>query len=380
MESISTGIRTKGKKLIIENIETFLVRIPFETGATKRELGGKVWKTLDYVFLRIDTDAGISGWGDAFGYGAAPATKAALDHMIAPALIGADATDIGAIHDQLQRANHLFGRYGVTMFAISGIDIALWDLAGKAAGLPLHRLLGGQVRDSLPAYASLFRYGNPEQVALVTQRALDQGFSHIKLHETGIAEVKSCRQTGGNDVAIMLDVNCAWGFDDALDMAGQFADIGLYWFEEPIFPPEDFKALARLKNQSGLAIAAGENACTAFEFAQMFEAGAVTYAQPSVTKVGGISQFQKILTSAEAAGVQVMPHSPYFGPGFLATLHLAAAMKDESLIEYFYLQPEALPMGRWNLPEGDTFKVPQGPGLGCDPDPDVLRDYSVQAF
>jgi len=197
-------------------------------------LAGKVWQTLDYVFVRIDTDAGISGWGDAFGYGSAPATRAALDHMIAPALIGVDATDIGAIHDQLQRDNHLFGRYGVTMFAISGIDIALWDLAGKAAGLPLHRLLGGQVRDSLPAYASLFRYGDPEQVALVTQRALDQGFSHIKLHETGIAEVKSSRQTAGNDVAIMLDVNCAWGFDDALHMARQFADIGLYWFEEPM--------------------------------------------------------------------------------------------------------------------------------------------------
>ena len=363
--------------MIIENIETFLVRIPFDTGAAKREMGGRTWQTLDYVFIRIDTDTGISGWGDAFAYGAAQATKAALDHMITPALIGADISDIDAIHTQLQRDNHLFGRYGVTMFAISGIDIALWDIAGKAAGLPLHQMLGGKVRDGLPAYASLFRYGDPEQVAAVTKKAVDEGYTHIKLHETGIAEVESCRRTGGDDMAIMLDVNCAWDFDGALDMASQLADFDLYWFEEPVFPPEDFKALAKLKDQGGIPIAAGENACTAFEFNQMFDAGAVTYAQPSVTKVGGISQFQKILASAKSAGVKVMPHSPYFGPGFVATLHLAAAMEDESLIEYFYLQPEAFPMGKWSQPEGDVFKVPDGPGLGCDPDPDVMRDYAV---
>jgi D-galactarolactone cycloisomerase len=366
--------------LIIENIETFLVRIPFDTGSTNRDLGGKGWSTLDYVFIRIDTDAGISGWGDAFGYGAAAATKAAVDHMIAPALIGADAGNINAIHDRLQRDNHLFGRYGVTMFAISGIDIALWDLAGKAAGLPLHRLLGGQVRDSLPAYASFFRYGDPEQVAAATTRAVNEGYQHIKLHEVRISEVASCRQTGGDDIAIMLDVNCPWRYDEALDMARKLADYNLYWFEEPVFPPEDYQTLARLQREGGIALAAGENACTAFEFARMFEAGAVTYAQPSVTKVGGISQFQKILACAETAGVQVMPHSPYFGPGFMATLHLAAAMRDDSLIEYFYLTPEAMPMGDWTIPQDASFRIPQGPGLGCDPDPDVLKDYTTTDF
>jgi D-galactarolactone cycloisomerase len=368
----------RGETMIIENIETFLVRIPFDTGGKKRELGGKTWQTLDYVFIRIDTDTGISGWGDAFGYGAAQATKAVLDHMITPGLIGADLSDIDAIHSQLQRDNHLYGRYGITMFAISGIDIALWDIAGKAAGLPLHQMLGGKVRDGLPAYASLFRYGDPEQVAAATAKVVNEGFSHIKLHEIGIAEVKSCRQTSGDDMAIMLDVNCAWDVEGARDMARQLADFDLFWFEEPVFPPEDFKALARLKDQGGIAIAAGENACTAFEFDQIFAAGAVTYAQPSVTKVGGISQFRKILAAAKTADVKVMPHSPYFGPGLLATLHLAAAMEEESLIEYFYLQPEALPMGKWSLPEGDVFRVPDGPGLGCDPDPDVMRDYVVK--
>jgi D-galactarolactone cycloisomerase len=297
--------------------------------------------------------------------------------MIAPALIGQDARNIAGIHDRLQRDNHLWGRYGITMFAISGIDIALWDLAGKAAGLPLYQLLGGPVRNSLPAYASFFRYGDPDEVAAATQRALDGGFRHVKLHETGVSEIEACRATGGDDIAIMVDVNCAWQFDEALAMAARLASVGLYWLEEPIFPPEDFDTLARLQRESGLSIAAGENACTAFEFKRMFDAGAVTYAQPSVTKVGGISQFLKITALAETAGVRIMPHSPYFGPGFLATLHLAAAMRDESLIEYFWLDLEAAPMGDWAVAKNAAFTLPTAPGLGCDPDAMVLRDYAV---
>ena len=361
----------------IENIETFLIKIPFDTGAENRQLTGTEWPTLNYVFIRIDTDQGISGWGDAFAYGAAPATLATVKEMIAPSLIGMDARNIAGIHQRLQQDNHIWGRYGITMFAISGIDIALWDIAGKAAGMPLHQLLGGPVREQLPAYASFFRYGDPDQVAAATERALAADFQYIKLHETGVREIETARESGGDNLAIMLDVNCPWSFDEALAMAARLQHVGLYWFEEPIFPPEDFATLARLQRESGLSIAAGENACTAYEFKRMFDAGAVTYAQPSVTKVGGISQMLKIAALAETAGVKMMPHSPYFGPGFLATLHVAAAMRDDSLIEYFWLSPEALPFGDLTLPDQAHFAVPQGPGLGADPDPDVLKDYAA---
>ena len=123
--------------------------------------------------------------------------------MIAPIAIGQDARDIAKLSYDLQQKLHLFGRYGITIFALSGLDIALWDIAGKAAGLPLHRLLGGAGRDRLPAYASLLKYRDPEKVAARTKQAVGQGYRHVKLHETEEPEVKAARLAAGNDVAIM---------------------------------------------------------------------------------------------------------------------------------------------------------------------------------
>jgi L-alanine-DL-glutamate epimerase-like enolase superfamily enzyme len=357
----------------IENIETFLIRLPFDTGDKAKEWRGG--RTLDYVLLRIDTDAGISGWGDAFGYGALPATKAAVDHMIAPALIGQDARDIAGISYRLQQSNHIWGRYGVTMFAISGVDIALWDIAAKAAGMPLHQLLGGKTHDTLAAYASLMKTPEPEICGERTAAAVKEGYKYVKLHETTVPAVAAAREAAGPDIAIMIDTNCPWTPTEAAGMAKAFKPYDPYWLEEPIYPPEDFAALAALQAQSGIPIAAGENACTAFEFKRMFDAKAVTYAQPSVTKVGGISEFRKIVTLAETAAITVVPHSPYFGPGFLATLHLLAAMPQKSMVERFYCTPEARIVGDWIEARDGAFRVPDGIGLGQDPDPDVLRDY-----
>lgn len=218
----------------IENVETFLIKLPFTTGGDLKDW--KTWNTLDYVLMRIDTDAGISGWGDAFGYGAAVATFGAVKHMIAPALIGEDARDIVGISHRLQKANHIWGRYGVTMFAIGGADIALWDIAGKAAGKPVHELLGGRVHESLPAYASLFKYQDPEIVAERSAHAVANGYRHVKLHETEVAETRAAREAVGPDVAIMLDTNCPWNPREAREAAARLAEFDLYWLEEPIYP------------------------------------------------------------------------------------------------------------------------------------------------
>ncbi len=361
----------------IENIETVCLSIPFEHGGESRQLSGREWPTLDYVFLRVDTDAGISGWGDAFGYGAAPATRAMVEQVIAPSLIGADATDIAAINHRLQQENHLWGRYGITIFAISGIDIALWDIVGKAADKPVYALLGGQTPKDIPGYASLFKYADPELVGATSRKALDQGYGYVKLHEIGIAEVAAAREAMGDGVPLMVDTNCPWTPMEALDMAKQMKPYDLYWLEEPIFPPEDYEALSVLEVECGIPLAAGENACTAMEFEQMFLCSAVSFAQPSVTKVGGITEAWKIATMAEDSGSTVIPHCPYFGPGFLASLHLATAMREDTLIERFYLDLEAYPLpGAADAVDG-SFRAPDGPGLGQDPDPNVLKDYAV---
>ena len=361
----------------IEHIETYLVRIPFKAGAPTRDLGGRTWSTLDHVFVKVETDDGLVGWGDGFGYGAAEATKAALDYMIAPAVIGCDARLIAGISRQLQRDNHLWGRYGVTMFAISGIDIALWDLAGKAANLPLAHLLGGALRTEIPAYASLFKYQDPETVAERVDAALQEGYGYVKLHETGVAEVAAAREVAGDEVPIMIDTNCPWTPQEAREAALSFLEFGPYWLEEPIFPPEDYDSLARLQQDVGIPLASGENACTAFEFQKMFNAGAVSFAQPSVTKVGGVTELLKIQTLAAMHGVAMMPHSPYFGPGFLATLQVAAAMPDAPLIERFYMDLAASPYGDAIDVHNGVFRLPEGPGLGREPDLDVIKEFSA---
>ncbi len=362
----------------IVRAEAIPLAIPFETGGKPAGWGGKAWRALDILLVRIETQNGAVGWGEAFSYNCRRAVQAAFEDMVAPVVIGRDAADIANLMHELQQGLHLFGRYGITLFALSGLDIALWDLAGKAAGLPLGRLLGGAARAEIPGYASLFKYGDPELVAERTRAALDEGYGYVKLHETGEAEVRAAREAAGGAVPIMVDTNCPWPPEQAREMALRFKPYDLHWLEEPIFPPENFRALARLQAETGIRLAAGENACTAFQFHEMFAAGAVTYSQPSVTKVGGITEFRKAAALAQSHGVALMPHAPYFGPGFLATLHLMAALPDSGLAEWFYLEREACLYGPAIAPVRGLFRLPAGAGLGADPDPDVIKTYRVK--
>ncbi|MGD9886232.1 MAG: mandelate racemase/muconate lactonizing enzyme family protein, partial [Reyranella sp.] len=262
----------------IARVDSHSIKVPFAFGGNPTGFGGRTWTTNNILLVRVETDNGLVGWGEAFCYGCTDAVRAALNNMIAPIVIGEDASNIARLSYDLQQKLHLFGRYGMTIFALSGLDIALWDIAGKAAGLPLVQLLGGSGRARLPAYASLLKYRDPEKVAARTKLAVQQGYRHIKLHETEEPEVKAAREAAGDDVAIMVDTNCPWTPEQARHMTLRLRRYDLHWLEEPIFPPEDFAALARLRDGTGVALAAGENACTSFQFRDMFAASAVDYA------------------------------------------------------------------------------------------------------
>jgi L-alanine-DL-glutamate epimerase-like enolase superfamily enzyme len=287
--------------------------------------------------------------------------------------VGRDPSQILALNDDLQRVLHGVGRNGPTIYALSGIDIALWDIAGKVAGLPLYRLLGGSPRADLPAYASLLRYGTAQAVAHYTTQALQRGYRHIKLHEITVPEVQAARDVAGAGVPIMVDTNCPWTVPQAIEMARRLAPLDLHWLEEPVWPPENLAGLAEVRSRGGISTAAGENYGTVWEFRRAFEAGAITYAQPSVTKIGGVTELRRVMTVAEAFGVQVVPHSAYFGPGLLASIHCIAAMPTETLVERFYCDFAENPLGDAIDPKGGRIAVPQGPGLGRDPDPRLLE-------
>ncbi len=334
-------------------------------------------KDLNQIIVEVKTDAGIIGYGESFAYFIPHAVVSVINDFLKPLLIGADPTKISWLHDQMYRQTHLAGRYGITTFAISGLDIALWDILGKRAGLPLHQLWGGAKENKVSAYASLPRYTDLEKLKMAALHAKKRGFGQIKLHQLDVESLKLVREAVGENIGLMMDINCAWSPEKALEMADKFAPYNLKWLEEPIWPPEDFRNLARLGQKSRLPIASGENFCTVFQFKAMLDVEAAAYIQPSVIKVGGITEWRKVAALAEVYNVRIAPHSPYFGPGLLATAHLVASTPWAHSVEYYYLSFEANVFKTPPKLENGFIFLPEGPGLGLEIDPYVLQKYQV---
>ena len=175
-----------------------------------------------------------------------PATRITIQTMLAPLCLGRDATQIDALMLDLHQRVHIYGRNGPLVYGLSGIDMALWDIAGKRAGCSLYELLEGSAKRDLPAYASLIRYSDPELVACNAARAVSQGFRTVKLHEIGVEQTRAAREAVGPEVALMLDTNCPSSREEAAQMAQRLRALNLYWLEEPCWPPEDLAALAEV--------------------------------------------------------------------------------------------------------------------------------------
>jgi L-alanine-DL-glutamate epimerase-like enolase superfamily enzyme len=243
--------------------------------------------------------------------------------------------------------------------------------------MPLYQLLGGSARPTLPAYASLLRYGVAEVVERKTREAIERGYRFIKLHENKRDCIGAAKQVCGDKVPLMVDCSCPWTVDEAIAAARNLADLELAWLEEPIYPPDDHAGLARLRAVAPMPIAAGENCSNLMEFKRLMEIGAIGIAQPSVTKVGGVTELRKVFALGEAHGVVVVPHSPYFGPGLLASIHVCAAAAREIPIERYYCDFVETPFGDQINPQRGQFAVPQGPGLGQDPDTALVARMRV---
>ena len=254
------------------------------------------------------------------------------------------------------------------------MDIALWDIAGKAANAPVYRLLGGGAAD-LACYASLVRYSDPSLVRTNVRRAIDSGFRSLKLHEIALPAIRAAREEAP-DAEIMLDVNCAWTLNEARRRAEELKEVNLKWLEEPVWPPENYDGLAQLRRTCGIPIAAGENVSTLMDFERLMAAGAVDLVQPSPAKMGGITELCKVFPIAAMSNTTVMPHSFYDGPGLLAAIHATAALgSTDAMIEWRRFDLEAQLYGDVLAPQRGCIPVPHGPGLGIDPDPGVIRAY-----
>jgi D-galactarolactone cycloisomerase len=328
------------------------------------------------ILVRVTTDGGLIGWGEAFAYGATLAVCHVVDEALAPLVVGQDPAQIESLVDRMHRALMIWGRRGLAMMAVSGVELALWDLAGKARGVPVYQLLGGLCQSRARVYASLLRYETETQVRQAVSAALVLGFTAVKLHQVDERSVAGAREVAGADVELMLDSNCPWTVEEAIRMGRRLERYELRWLEEPVWPPEDYAGLARVRQAVRIPIACGENEATAFAYGQIVAAGAADIVQPSVTKVGGIAEMKKIAALAAAGGVTFVPHSFYFGPGLAATLHVVAATPGVPYVE--------MPPGQLAAPllaepircHGGAVTVPDRPGLGADPDPEVLDRFA----
>lgn len=361
----------------IRRVEAVPVAVPFSHGGPPVNFGGPMWRALAHVLVRVDTDEGVTGYGESYGFAGARATKVFIDQVVAPLLVGREAEDPSVVTDWLRRSLVTYGTGGIVAFALAGVDIGLWDVVAKMARLPLARLLGGTPRRHVAVTPALLSYGDPEGVGVVAREAAKEGFERVKVRETTFDAWAAARRAVGPDVELSVDVDCAWSAEQAMEAAPFLERLGIRCLEEPTWPPDDVSALAKVRKGTALNIAAGEHASSSRDLRSMLEAQAVDLLQPSLTRLGGISEYLAAAKLAQRHGVALAPQSHSFGPGFAAMVQLAACATDVGSIElpYLRLDPD-LYEGALEIKSGE-IEVPQRPGLGVDPDPAVLRRFRM---
>jgi len=371
----------------ITDVEALLLRQP-EVDASRAD------GSQDALLIRVHTDEGIVGIGEADSL--PQVVKAIIDappsHKIASGLrallVGEDPLAISRLWRRMYEGTIYFGRRGAVIHALSGVEIALWDIAGKAAGKPIHALLGGARRDRIKAYASTLMPATPEETRRVVAAQREAGFRAVKLGwgplgldaELDVELVRAARETGGEDLELIVDIGLGWSsVRDAIERTRRLEEYSPSWIEEP-FPPDDYAKYAALVDAVDTPIAAGEEETTVWDFERLIDRGRVAIVQPDVTRAGGIDECMRIADLARARGRRCVLHSWSTGVIKAASLNVLAAMDEAEIFEYCVQETalnQRLVTERFPLRDG-CVEVPQGPGLGIEIDEDVLADSLVE--
>lgn len=349
----------------------------------------------DDLVIRIHTDEGITGIGevDSSPELVQALVRAPSSHAVAlglrDLLIGEDPLDVERLWRKMYRGLIYFGRRGIAVHAISGLDIALWDIKGKALGKPVYELLGSPHRDRVRAYASMLM---PDTAAAVTEAVTalrQQNFTAVKLGWGPLGQdpaldvelAAAARAAGGDGVEIMIDAGLGYVADakKAIEVAREYERLGIYWLEEP-FEADEYEAYAELADAVDIRITAGEQDETRWGFRELMDRAHVDLVQPDVTRCGGITETLRIAALAHARGVATVPHAWKSGIIKAASLHCDAVMPDGIWQEYCVADTpiaKALTVQRLPIEEDGCVAVPSGPGLGVDIDEDVLESLRV---
>ena len=369
--------------------------IPLRRELDERFANAQKWiSSREYCLVRVETADGGVGWGECWGPIAG--TREVIDERIAALLRGRDAAAVESIHEDLVFDLRSAYHSTVPAGAVSGVDLALWDLRGKAAGASVATLLGGARRDAVPAYATGHFWPPVDEfdeleaaVVAEAESHVDAGFDALKLKigterhfgwgpDADVELVRAVREAVGDDVALMADANHAYDLPAARRVANGLAELDVRFFEEPL-PPERIEAYARLNRDAEVPIAGGE--CWAFapEFRRVVDAGAADVLQPDVTSAGGLTSARRAAEIADAAGLATYPHVFGSAVALAASLQLLATLPGSPRLE-FDRTPNPIREGLAVDPirnEGTEVPVPDGPGLGVEIDPETLAEFRV---
>ncbi len=313
-------------------IDTELYRLPLVGELTDSRHG--VMKQFEVVLVKLGSDNGEEGVGYTYTIGVGgSAIKALVDDTIRELLVGQDADRIESLWDTMWWKLHYIGRGGIASFAMSAVDLALWDLRGKSVGLPLWKLLGGASPEITPYAGGIDLYFPMERLLDQTRDNLAAGFKAIKMkvgrhdYREDVERVTAVRNEIGSNVDLMVDCNMQWTTSTAIQFAKDIRDLEIYWFEEPTIP-DDYAAHARIQAEGGVPVATGENLRTLYEFRHMIESGGVSFPEPDFTNCGGITGWMRVAKLAYAHNLPVTTHGVHE-----IHLHLLAAIRNSSYLE-----------------------------------------------
>lgn len=372
-------------RMRIVDVEALYLRLP--------QIAARSDSSQDALLIRITTDCGLVGWGevDSSPWVAKAIIEAPPSHKWASGLrhqlLGEDPLDTERLWRKMYAGTLYFGREGAAIQAMAGIDIALWDIKGKALGQPIWKLLGGRYRDRVRAYASSLFRATPEATANQARLALDQGYSAVKFGwepfgadlRSDLAYLKAIRRAIGDSVDLILDVGFRWDARTTLQRDEAFRSFNLLWIEEPVHC-DAIDSYRRITSSAHAHIAAGEEECTVRGHERLLREGGIDIVQIDLTRCG-FTQSIKIASIAARLGRNCVNHNFTTDLNTAASLHFLAAIENAFILERCF-EPSELTrrLVRNPIPMADGFlSVPDEPGLGVEPDLDVVAEYAVAA-
>lgn len=380
----------------ITSVTAMILRTPMKSPFTSAR--GWWYKTKNAMLVEIETDEGVSGWGEA--YGPAEVTKSIVDTMLASQIMGCDPFDTNVLWEKMYQRVEDYDPQGFGVAAMSAIDMALWDIKGKVMNMPVYKLLGGAHRSHVKPYATgLYFKKESDNLDEFVQPAVEEalyykelGFKGIKMkialpRKEEIKRVQAVRDAIGDDVELMVDANHGYSLYDARWLADAFEELQISWFEEPI-SPHDLAGYAQLRTMTKIPLAGGENAFTRFAFKEIIDARAMDIIQPDVCCCGGITEAMRISALAETAGVTFMTHVWGSAVGTYAALNVMAALPPAPhswkpapmWMEYEQTENpfrDLLVTEPINQKDGKV-DIPQGAGLGFAINRDIIEQYRVK--